>query len=368
LQQSFCPIKEVLKKENMRNRLAIWKLLFVTAILITILPFLLILQLESKKSEYSQNIIQNNQSVNNISNQKFNTNTLADINIIEDSSSNNASNSQYKKEGQNNIIINTGNLQIPVIMYHHIDTLEGVPKTDSIGIGLRVSPTIFDLQMQYLINNNYQTILSKDLLQFQKGLKDLPKKPIILTFDDGYKNNFTKAYPILKKYNLVGEFAIITEVVNTSEYMSWNEIRELVKNGMGISSHTRLHCTLATKDPKAKGQFLPSPVVSNSNNTNCSNLNFAGQLNTSQIKGELLESKDKLENELQTNIEAIVYPFGHYNQEVINIAKEVGYTYGYSVEAQSEEIISLEKPFQIPRYRAFGQQELPLTNFFDGKR
>ena len=74
----------------------------------------------------------------------------------------------------NTHFVNTGTLKIPVLMYHHIDTLERIPKTDTIGIGLRVSPNVFEKQLQYIQNKGYHTINSNDLYEYALNKSELP--------------------------------------------------------------------------------------------------------------------------------------------------------------------------------------------------
>jgi peptidoglycan/xylan/chitin deacetylase (PgdA/CDA1 family) len=263
---------------------------------------------------------------------------------------------------------------VPVIMYHHIESSAGID--NAIEKGLRVHPDVFDKQMEYLKTNNYTTILSSDLSDYQFKGKPLPEKPIILTFDDGYLNNYEKAFPILKKHEMKGEFAIITGMIGNSSYMNWDQIRDLVKGGMGISSHTVHHCYLAGIDQsktKETGNktYLATPIVNlaeESSRKSCPSNNFAGVLNSEQVTEELRISKKVLEKETGFSIKALVYPFGNFNQEVKEIAKDLGYEYGYTVIGQKNEKVDLNNPFEISRYRAFGQESLPLTNFFAGNR
>jgi Polysaccharide deacetylase len=102
------------------------------------------------------------------------------------------------------------NLDIPVLMYHHIDTIPAGFENDAIAVGLRVSPQAFDVQMNTLKNLGHTTLHIDEYEQITLGLKPAPTKSVLITLDDGYTDNFTQALPILQKYNLIGNFAIVT--------------------------------------------------------------------------------------------------------------------------------------------------------------
>jgi|688.fasta_scaffold174954_3 peptidoglycan/xylan/chitin deacetylase (PgdA/CDA1 family) len=258
-------------------------------------------------------------------------------------------------------------IKIPVLMYHHIANLDGIPATNGTEIGLRVSPEVFEKNLQYIIGKGYQTITTQQLYDYSQGDFELPSKPIILTFDDGWKDNYTNALPLLKKYKQVGDFAIITAVVGTGQYMNWDEIRTLKKEGMGISSHTVNHCYLTiNKNPKtgSNGPFADSPVNDKEGQT-CPYFTFGGQLNTGEIRGELKNSKAELEKNLDIKISSIVYPYGKYNQQVMDITAKLGYSFGFTVEPQQNQDMNLKSPFNIPRIRMQGQQKGESLKFLD---
>jgi peptidoglycan/xylan/chitin deacetylase (PgdA/CDA1 family) len=266
--------------------------------------------------------------------------------------------------------VRLGDLKIPVLMYHRINTDAGVAKANTIDLSLRVSPVVFEKQMEFLKTKGFSTVVSEDIYNYQYKGGKLPEKPVYLTFDDGYKDNYENAFPVLKKYGLVGEFALITNIIGSGEYMSWDNAREMKAAGMKFSSHTYQHCYLAALDtPTTKKtgvrSFLPTPVTNGVEADSCTEINFGGSLNLKQVRGELEKSKQKLESELGVKIYALIYPFGNYNTTVFELAKEVGYSYGYTVEPQAADgNLNFLQPYKLPRTRVFGQQNLPLTGFF----
>jgi peptidoglycan/xylan/chitin deacetylase (PgdA/CDA1 family) len=260
------------------------------------------------------------------------------------------------------------NYKLPVLMYHHIDSGANIPKGDSVGHGLRVGPQIFEKQLEYIQQKGYHTINSDDLYAFMEFGVTLPENPILLTFDDGYKDNVEQALPMLQKYRMIGDFAIITGVVGTGEYMTWEDHKTLLKAGNSISSHTVNHCYLAinvNSKTGSNGPFQESPI-NDTPGQFCPSFLFGGQLNTGQIRGELAKSKDDLEKNLGITIHFLVYPFGKYNKQVMEIAKETGYTMAVTVEPQVDEHADLaDNAFDIHRIRMNGQQVGEIDTFLD---
>lgn len=183
---------------------------------------------------------------------------------------------------------------VPILMYHHVRIYQNTE--DKIGLNLSVSPDIFERQLRFLESNNYQSITFSQMIEGYKGnfkiAKD--KKPIIITFDDGYDNAYTNAYPILKKHNFSAVFYIITAQIGQSERMTKNQIIDLDKNDMTIASHTKSHPDLNNLDSDS---------------------------NTDQ----LINSKQTLESILGHAISNFCYPAGKYNDSVISILKTAGY-------------------------------------------
>lgn len=126
-------------------------------------------------------------------------------------------------------------LMIPILTYHHIDNDLKYEDTT-------VTPQKFNDDMVYLKSSGYETISFKNLTDYRDGTVKIPKKPIIITFDDGYESNYTYAYPILKKLNLKATISIIGWSVGLDKYpiankpiiphFSWNQAKEMYDSGL----------------------------------------------------------------------------------------------------------------------------------------
>ena len=137
--------------------------------------------------------------------------------------------------------------RVPILMYHYIS----VPPSfqDQLRVNLSVPPDQFENQLKYLKENGYKTIDLYTLHDHLVNNTPLPAKPIILTFDDGYRDHYENAFPLLKKYGMVGTFFVFTDPVfqNHVAYMTWDMAREMAAAGMDIESHTKTHPDLRNR-------------------------------------------------------------------------------------------------------------------------
>ncbi|MFN2242541.1 MAG: polysaccharide deacetylase family protein [Anaerolineae bacterium] len=130
---------------------------------------------------------------------------------------------------------------MPILMYHHIEVPP--PRADAVRRDLSVSPKDFEAQLAYLQQEGYETITLNDLtLHLTTGMP-LPPKPIILTFDDGYANAYTNAFPLLQEYGFVGTFFLISEPIDAEDpnFVSWAEVEEMYAAGMRFEPHSYNH-------------------------------------------------------------------------------------------------------------------------------
>jgi len=179
---------------------------------------------------------------------------------------------------------------LPIVMYHSVSP--AVAK----GNLLAVSAATFEKQMSFLKRHHYNVAALGNIKDYISGKKKIPGRSIVLTFDDGYKDNYTYAFPILKKYNFPAAIFIIVSEVGRPDRLSWEEIKEMQACGLiTFASHTFTH------------PFLNS-------------LRSAGDL-----KREISGSKSALEDKLGRSVEIFSYPSGRFNTEVIQAVKDAGY-------------------------------------------
>lgn len=207
-----------------------------------------------------------------------------------------------------------GEAIIPILMYHHIADLP-IDATE-LRMTWTVSPKSFDAQMQYLARNGFRTISMAQLVAHLKYRQPLPAKPIIISFDDGWQEQYTTAFPILTKYGLSATFFVYTRPLDHTEFMTWAQVRELDAAGMDIQSHSITHPRLRTLAPDAAFK-------------------------------EIAESKAILEKRLGKPVIAFCYPFGEYNNAIIEMVKRAGYesavTLASGYRQRAEEIYTLRR-------------------------
>jgi peptidoglycan/xylan/chitin deacetylase (PgdA/CDA1 family) len=187
-----------------------------------------------------------------------------------------------------------GVVRVPIFIYHIIRPASALDTPEI--RRYNVAPEILDAQFRYLQDHGYHTISPDDLVNHLIKGTPLPKKPVILTFDDGWKMQYTYAFPLLQKYHFTAVFYIFTSAIDHPHYLSWDEIKTLDQAGMIIGGHTLDHPYLfqITDDQK--------------------------------LRHEIIDSKKILEAGLGHPITAFAAPFGHYNDQIITIVKEAGFT------------------------------------------
>ena len=187
-------------------------------------------------------------------------------------------------------------INVPILTYHYI-AYNPNPK-DKARDALSVPPDKFDLQMDYLSKNGYTPITLDTLYGIYSGQVSIPSKPVVLTFDDGYIDFYTIAYPILRKYNFHAVAFIPTGLVGGSYYMNWGQIKEIQSQGLvTFEAHSVTHPNLAS-------------------------LSYAATLK------QMLDSKNVLQSQTGYPVNFIAYPYGASNLSVQTGAKSAGFVGG----------------------------------------
>jgi peptidoglycan/xylan/chitin deacetylase (PgdA/CDA1 family) len=212
-------------------------------------------------------------------------------------------------------------------MYHHI--ADPPPVADPIRQDLSVSPQVFEAQLRYLVRVGYQPITLRDLIYHLTVGVPLPEKSIVLTFDDGYEDNYTNAYPLLKKYGFVGTFFIVTEPVDSGRagYMSWAQIEIMSTGGMEIGAHSYTHPDLRDK-----------PV--------------------DYIIWQVVGSKEAIEARIQQPVRFFSYPSGRYDEQVVSVLHSAKFWGAVTVKTGTHQFS--RRPFELQRIRVRGDDTLDM--------
>jgi len=180
---------------------------------------------------------------------------------------------------------------IPILLYHRV----------GLELDEYTVPTArFEKDMETLCWEGFNTISLEQVKQhLQNPNHPLPDKPMMITFDDGYLDNYTNVFPILQKYSMQASFYIITDMVGLEDRLTVSHIREMAAAGMEFGSHTVTHRSLVELAPE-------------------------------EVELELTKSKHDLERILGKIVDFIAYPGGSYNSDILTIARKAGYIGGFS--------------------------------------
>lgn len=207
--------------------------------------------------------------------------------------------------------------QVPVLMYHAVgDDCWGEEH-------LFVRPAELEQQLQYLSENGYETIFFEDLAHLERY-----EKPVILTFDDGYDDNYTVLYPLLEKYQTKATIFVIGNAMGSTHKMTQEQVYEMAASGLvSIQSHTYTHGNLSAMDEPALRQEME-----------LSNAALAAA--TGQIPYVLC------------------YPEGKYSHLAMDVAKDY-YTFALRMDGWTYQ--TGMDPYQVPR--SFVSRRITLPDY-----
>lgn len=206
--------------------------------------------------------------------------------------------------------------EVPILGFHQIRDIQ---KTDKEKEKLFItSPFVFEREIKYLKDNGYTSITLTEYINHLNNNTPIPKKSVVLTFDDGYASQFENAYPVLKKYGMVATFFIYSDCIDKYPIcMKSSDLKEMTDHGMMLANHTTHHAFLTKYKDKT-------------------------------IKKELEDNQEYLEKISSANIEKILaYPYGVTDERVIEILKDLNYigAVGVSFYAKNAKDI-----YNLPRY------------------
>ena len=140
-----------------------------------------------------------------------------------------------------------------VLEYHHVSD-----DVEDEGWAYTVPVAEFKEQLDYLQAQGYTTISMQDFVRAKKGKQELPDKPVILTFDDGYEDNYTTLLPLLEERGMKATVYMVTNSIGRKGYLSWNQLRDMQNRGIELGSHTANHQPLTSleRDKQAEEMKL----------------------------------------------------------------------------------------------------------------
>ncbi|MCM0081928.1 polysaccharide deacetylase family protein [Geomonas sp. Red32] len=213
----------------------------------------------------------------------------------------------------------TQGLNVPILLYHRL----GPAVVD----GMTIKTSVFEEHLKYLKANGYHVIPLKALVDYyyKKGPAPGPKSVVIVE-DDAHKSVYTEMLPLAKKYNIPVTVFVYPSAISNAKYaMTWEQLKELKKNGFDIQSHTFWHPNFK----KDKKKMTPAE--------------FEKSVNT-----QLKKSKARLEEKLGGTVDMLAWPFGIYDDYLLKKATEAGYRATFTIEAHHA--TSRDSVMKLPRY------------------
>ncbi len=261
--------------------------------------------------------------------------------------------------------------QAAILIYHRV-----CPKVDNWSLG-SLSPANFEMQMKYFAQN-YELLSLDNLVQFIKSGEPFPKNAIVVTFDDGYKDNYLYAYPILRKYKIPATIFLTTGYIGASELFWWDKVAYIIENNTsikklnlnGLGSYSlqselektkvkSIICEKLKKMPDnqrisiiqklinickveippdlGEKYFLSWSEIKEMDNAGITfgahSVNHPILINMplELAKNEIIQSKKDIEEKLGKQITAFSYPNGNFNAEVVELVRKSGFVCAVSV-------------------------------------
>jgi len=223
---------------------------------------------------------------------------------------------------------------VPIVMYHSI-AKHGSGK-------YCITPATLEKDLLYLKENGFTAIVFSDLIAYQKKGAPLPEKPVMLTFDDGYANNYRNAFPLLKKHGMKGVIAVVGRWADDNieggrgkgAHLTYEQIKEMHGSGVvEIQSHTYdMHKT------GRGGRYGMKKTRAEST-----------QQYKEVLKTDLLTNHNKILKHTGITMTALAFPFGAYSKECFEVLKEIGYkasltcTEGVNTITRSSDLYRLKR-------------------------
>lgn len=195
--------------------------------------------------------------------------------------------------------------RVPILLYHYVEYVKD--KSDTTRESLNIEPKVFEAQVKTLRDGGFTFMTAKELGDVLVGRATLPKKPVVLTIDDGHWDVATDILPILKKYQAKATAYLIPGLLGEPDFMTREQVKEVIASRLvEIGAHTLHHVGLADK-------LLPI------------------------VKDEVVGSKNMLEKAYNIRVYSFAYPNGAFDEQAIRVVQAAGFTTAVSTIPGIEE-------------------------------
>jgi peptidoglycan/xylan/chitin deacetylase (PgdA/CDA1 family)/nucleoid-associated protein YgaU len=210
---------------------------------------------------------------------------------------------------------------VPVLVYHNISAQEKGR--------LSIAARNFEAQMRQLHDEGFQTVSLADFLAFTAGRRQLPRRSVLLTFDDGYKSFVQYARPTLKDYGFGATLFVYSDFIGAGSGLSWQDLRALSEQGYDVQAHSKSHANLRRKDGESEAVYAK------------------------RIEAELGYPLTLFKKYLGRSSESLAYPYGEVDDELLGYIAKYGYTAAFTVRRQSN--AAFVSPLKISRSQIYAE-------------
>jgi peptidoglycan/xylan/chitin deacetylase (PgdA/CDA1 family) len=213
---------------------------------------------------------------------------------------------------------------VPVLCYHNL-----APEAKG---RLVLAVSSFEQQMQYLASEGYRVVSLDALVAYTALGGQLPRKSVVLTFDDGYRSFLQYAYPILTKHGFTATLFVYTDYVGSRNAMSWDDLRRLSDEGFTIGAHSKSHNDLRRHQGETAEAF--------------------GQ----RMQAELAQPLQLFRARLGREPKFLAYPYGAHDDDVVRKVQDFGYAAAFSVRREGN--ASFAYPLRMRRSQIYAEMSL----------
>jgi len=208
------------------------------------------------------------------------------------------------------------NSPVPILMYHVI----AAPPVGAPYPGLYVRPADFSAEVAMLARHGFHAVTLTQVYRYWKGIEALPPKPVVFSFDDGYRGDYLNAFPVLQAHNWPGVLNMEVANMKVSWGLSPRVLRRMAASGWEIDAHTLTHPNLTTLDD-------------------------------ANLERQVMGSREVLEETLRVPVDFFCYPIGRYDDRVIAAVKAAGFL---GATTENPGLASPDDLFQLARIRVSG--------------
>ncbi len=192
---------------------------------------------------------------------------------------------------------------VPILCYHNL-----APQAKG---RLVLAASSFEEQMRYLKKEGYRVVSLGEFVEFMSFKRQLPRKSVVLTFDDGYRAFKDFAYPILKELGFTATLFVYTEYVGAGRNaFSWDDLKALAAEGFDVQAHSKTHGDLRRAPNETDAQFAR------------------------RMQAELEQPLALFQQRIGSRPHYLAYPYGRQDDEVVKKAREYGYIAAFTVRRQ----------------------------------